>query len=295
MRAMLPGILLAASFRARRFRQRRKDPGVHTDSSSWEVGRRRSGPSSDVGAGGLSAVPAADRRNHEDFAERCPSILVTIKRETRITLWCRSPKAARTWSGRDKQVAVFDREGDMIYSAPRAAWANAGKDVCSAIARQQPALLAQWSSSDACRAPGQILPRREPGTYLSEISVLFQSSLFREVVRPGCGWGPSCERFQRGGARAPARTCRSACGGGALRFSDWWASPPRRGCDRPNRRARGASAPPLQESGICRFVHESRAFVATQRAGRNTAGCENPMFAAGVLLEREFRIASDSR
>lgn len=139
MKAMSAGLLLATLFScAGAFGRDGKIRVFITDSRSWEIGGGI-GVSSDVGAGGLSGGARPQTAEiMKTFAERCPSILVTIKRENADYVVVLDHEGGKDLVRRDNKVAVFDREGDMIYSGSTRSLGNAVKDVCNAIARQQP-------------------------------------------------------------------------------------------------------------------------------------------------------------
>jgi hypothetical protein len=139
MRAGVAGILLAVLLPcAGAFAKDGKMRVFITDSSSWEVGGAI-GASSSAGAGGLSGGARPQTAEiMKTFAERCPSILVTIKRENADYVVVLDHEGGKDLVRRDNKIAVFDREGDMIYSGSTRSLGNAVKDVCNAIARQQP-------------------------------------------------------------------------------------------------------------------------------------------------------------
>ena len=92
-----------------------------------------SGTGAGAMAGGSSpqTVEVIDR-----FAKECPSLTVTSNRDAAefVILFDRDAAAkARTNLARADKIAVFKKNGDLVYSGKTRSVANAVKDACAAI------------------------------------------------------------------------------------------------------------------------------------------------------------------
>ncbi len=74
------------------------------------------------------------------FSERCMSTTVTIKRDNADYVVVLDHEGGKEIVRRDNKIAVFDKNGDMIYSGSTRILGNAVKDACSAIERNRTAL-----------------------------------------------------------------------------------------------------------------------------------------------------------
>lgn len=106
-----------------------------TDSKSWEIS---GGFGAADGAGGGSVKGGARPQTAEiikTFGERCPEVTVTMKQERADYVVLLDHEGGKDFFRRDNKVAVFDKEGDAIFSASTRSLGHAVKDSCIAIRR----------------------------------------------------------------------------------------------------------------------------------------------------------------
>jgi hypothetical protein len=106
-----------------------------TDSDSWTLSGGF-GAVSDGGAGALSGGARPQTAEiMKTFRERCPLLTVTIKQENADYVVLLDHEGGKELIRRDNKIAVFNKDGDMIYSGSTRTLGNAVKDACSAIER----------------------------------------------------------------------------------------------------------------------------------------------------------------
>lgn len=104
-----------------------------TDSKSWEIaGGFGAGQTAAAGmiSGGARPQTAEIVKT---FGERCPEVTVTINREKADYIVLLDHEGGKGYARRDNKVAVFNREGDALYSGSTRTLGNAVKDACEAI------------------------------------------------------------------------------------------------------------------------------------------------------------------
>ncbi len=104
-----------------------------TDSKSWEIGGGFGvGDNAGVGAikGGARPQTAEIMKT---FGKQCPGAIVTIKSEKADYVILLDHEGGKKFIRRDNKVAVFNSDGDMIYSGSTRMLGNAVRDACSAI------------------------------------------------------------------------------------------------------------------------------------------------------------------
>ncbi len=107
------------------------------DSQSWEVSGGI-GVSRDGGGGGASGGARPQTAEiMKTFADRCPSCTVTIDKSKADYSVRLDHEGGKMTILRDNKVAVFNRDGDMIYSASTRTLGNAVKDACAAIEKDR--------------------------------------------------------------------------------------------------------------------------------------------------------------
>ncbi len=120
-----------------------------TDSDSWEM---LGGFATSDGVGAGASRGGARPQTVEirkTFGERCPGITVTINREKAdyvVILDHEGGKGGLSLM-KDNKVAVFNKDGDMIYSGSTLMLGNAVKDACQAIASAPVVLREEPQSS----------------------------------------------------------------------------------------------------------------------------------------------------
>jgi hypothetical protein len=108
-----------------------------TDSQSWEM---TGGFGTSDGSGGGSQRGGARPQTAEiikTFGERCPEVTVTSNKERSNYAIILDHEGGKGLLRKDNKVAVFNRDGDAIFSGSTASLGNAVKDACAAIKREQ--------------------------------------------------------------------------------------------------------------------------------------------------------------
>ncbi len=106
-----------------------------SDSSSWQVGGGI-GISSENGGGGLSGGARPQTAEIiKTFNQRCSDCTITMKKESADYIVLLDHEGGKEFILRDNKVAVFNRDGDLIYSGSTRTLGNAVKDACAAISR----------------------------------------------------------------------------------------------------------------------------------------------------------------
>jgi hypothetical protein len=110
-----------------------------TDSNSWEISGGF-GAGNDAAAGAINGGARPQTAEiMKTFGERCSLITVTMRRETADYIILLDHEGGKEFVRRDNKIAVFDRNGDMLYSGSTRTLGNAVKDACSAITRNRAA------------------------------------------------------------------------------------------------------------------------------------------------------------
>lgn len=104
-----------------------------TDSTSWEISGGFGGSSS--GFGGSVHGGARPQRAEiiKTFSERCPQVTITLKQEAADFIVILDHEGGKGVARKKDKVAVFERDGDSIFSDSTRSVGNAVKDACSAI------------------------------------------------------------------------------------------------------------------------------------------------------------------
>ncbi len=104
-----------------------------TDSQSWEV---RGGWAASGGTGSGSTAGGARPQTAEiikTFGERCPDVTVTNNRDKANYAVILDHEGGKGLAQRHNKIAVFNRDGDSIFSHSTVSLGNAVKDACDAI------------------------------------------------------------------------------------------------------------------------------------------------------------------
>lgn len=104
-----------------------------TSSDSWSVG---GGGLFGSGGGGGKVSGGARPQTVEimkTFSERCPLVTVTIIRSNADYIIFLEHEGGKGFVRKDNKVAVFEKEGDMLYAASTRSLGNAVKDACRVI------------------------------------------------------------------------------------------------------------------------------------------------------------------
>ena len=105
-----------------------KQPRVFvTDSESWQVAAGKN-----VAAGGARPQTAEIMKT---FGESCHEVVVTNMREKADYVVTLDHEGGKGYLRKDNKVAVFNHDGDMIYSGSTRSLGNAVRDACKAITK----------------------------------------------------------------------------------------------------------------------------------------------------------------
>ena len=108
-----------------------------TDSQSWELSGGI-GASVDAAGGGVSGGARPQTAEiMKTFGERCPSCTVTIDKNKADYIVRLDHEGGKGIFRRDNKVAVFNKDGDMIFSGSTRGLGNAVKDACTAIEKDK--------------------------------------------------------------------------------------------------------------------------------------------------------------
>ena len=105
-----------------------------TTSESWAAAGGFGG-SNGVMSGAMSAGAKPQTVEViDDFAKNCPGVIVTSNRQNAnfVVLFDRDAGAAKR-----NKIAVFRKDGDLLYSGKTHAVVNAVKDACAAIGKSE--------------------------------------------------------------------------------------------------------------------------------------------------------------
>jgi hypothetical protein len=104
-----------------------------SDSKSWDVHGGVGGSEGAFGGASRGGARPQTAEIVKTFGQRCPQVTVTIKREKADYIVLLDHEGGKAATERDNKVAVFNREGDSIFSASTRSLGNAVKDACAAI------------------------------------------------------------------------------------------------------------------------------------------------------------------
>ena len=108
-----------------------------TDSDSWSTSGGFYG-SPDIGLSGSSGGARPQTVEViKTFNDKCPTLTVTIKKEAADYIVMFDHEGGKTIFNVDNKVAIFNREGDAIYSGSTRSLGNAVKDSCEAVYKDQ--------------------------------------------------------------------------------------------------------------------------------------------------------------
>ncbi len=134
--AMLMGGLLQAA----------ESPRVFiTDSKSWEVGGGGGGVDGTFGTAARGGARPQTAEIIKTFGERCPMATVTMKQEKADYVVVLEHEGGKSILRKDNKVAVFNKEGDAIFSRSTFSLGGSVKDACAAISKD-------WKQSGAEKA-----------------------------------------------------------------------------------------------------------------------------------------------
>lgn len=106
-----------------------------TDSKSWEISGGFGGSSEGFGGGVRGGARPQTVEIMKTFEERCPGVTVTIKQERADFIILLDHEGGKGYARRDNKVAVFNKDGDSIFTKSTRSLGNAVKEACQAIGK----------------------------------------------------------------------------------------------------------------------------------------------------------------
>ena len=104
-----------------------------TDSHSWEVRAATAGVDGTFGGSGSGGARPQTAEIVKTFGERCQSVIVNNKREKADYVIVLDHEGGKGGVFRDNKIAIFNPDGDSIFSRSTRSLGNAVKDSCAAI------------------------------------------------------------------------------------------------------------------------------------------------------------------
>ncbi len=104
-----------------------------SSSDSWSIG---GGGFAGSSGGGGSVQGGARPQTVEimkTFRERCPEVIVTINQDKADYIVFLEHEGGKGLVRKDNKVAIFEKEGDLIYANSTRSLGNSVKDACKAI------------------------------------------------------------------------------------------------------------------------------------------------------------------
>jgi hypothetical protein len=106
-----------------------------TDSKSWEVRSGAGGVNGTFGSAGSGGARPQTAEIIKTFGERCPNAIVTMKEEKADYVVVLEHEGGKGMLRRDNKVAVFNKDGDAIFSRSTMSLGGSVKDACGAISK----------------------------------------------------------------------------------------------------------------------------------------------------------------
>jgi hypothetical protein len=109
-----------------------------TDSESWQV--EGGWAANNNSAGGATSGGARPQTAEiiKTFSDRCPEIIVTNNKAKASFVIILDHEGGKGYARKDNKIAVFNRDGDAIFSDSTRSLGNAVKDACAAIEKSRP-------------------------------------------------------------------------------------------------------------------------------------------------------------
>ena len=107
-----------------------------TDSESWQVSGGFGGTSGTSGGGVSGGARPQTVEIMKTFGKRCPELTVTLRRDKADYVVLLEHEGGKGVARRDNKVAVFNADGDMIYSGSTRTLGNSVKNACKAIRQE---------------------------------------------------------------------------------------------------------------------------------------------------------------
>ena len=99
------------------------------DSDSWAIGGAFGGK----GGGAKGGARPQTVEIMKTFRDNCPIAIVTIREDRADFLVFLEHEGGKSFARKDNKVAVFNKDGDMIYANSTRSLGNSVKDACKTI------------------------------------------------------------------------------------------------------------------------------------------------------------------
>jgi hypothetical protein len=106
-----------------------------TDSESWEQSGAFAGADGKVAGFSSGGARPQTAELIRTFGQRCPQVIVTIKREAADYILLFDREGAKGVVRRDNKFALFRRDGDAVGSGSTRTLGNAVKDACAVLVK----------------------------------------------------------------------------------------------------------------------------------------------------------------
>jgi len=113
-----------------------KKPRVFiTDRDTWKESGWLVATNGNVAAHYDAGVVSEHTENVATFNKACPSVTITENKETAdlALVWDRTDWNHTAWSGHQNNLALYDRNSDLVWSGATHSMTNAAKDACKAV------------------------------------------------------------------------------------------------------------------------------------------------------------------
>jgi hypothetical protein len=164
-----------------------------TDSNSWSVSGGFGGSSSGFGGGVHGGARPQTAEVIKTFGKKCPGVIVTINRKEADFVVLFDHEGGKGWARRDNKIAIFNRNGDAIFSKSTRSLGNAVEGACKAMmkapvlaAAPEPAAQPEAPAAPAAptataqpapaAAPAQPAPAADPAPAEAEACSVFVKS-----------------------------------------------------------------------------------------------------------------------
>jgi PEGA domain len=124
-----------------------------TDSNSWSVSGGFGGSSSGFGGGVSGGARPQTAEVIKTFGKKCPGVTVTINRSEADFVVLFDHEGGKGWARKDNKIAIFNRNGDAIFSNSTRSLGNAVEGACKAIMEAPVIAEAPAATSPAAEDP----------------------------------------------------------------------------------------------------------------------------------------------
>lgn len=104
-----------------------------TDSDSWQISGGFGGSGGNAGGSAGGGARPQTVEIMKTFNERCPGVTVTINRDKADYVVLLDHEGGKPIILKDNKIALFNAEGDMLFSGSMRSLGNAVKEACSKI------------------------------------------------------------------------------------------------------------------------------------------------------------------